>query len=351
MEKAQIVKQYADEEDYELHIIGIPKTIDNDILVTHRCPGYASFAKFIALMTMGLQSDLDSFGLQPGVTRGGRLKEKAVSQIIVGMGRDQGWGVAASLINKLDESYGPHVILTKEGGFNPTLFLDRCQNAWDKYGNLLVVASEGAHDGMGYLAYQLKVEGPNGEKFKVHVDPHKNNSVTDSRLAILLKLLIEENLKIPTEVYDPIKCREEGPGYIMRSHPEIMSAIDFQEAVAVGETAADLAFDAGKSGVMVTLTPNVIETDYTPLENVADPYTGSKNMTKPITSLDTEDKKILSEDGMMIDRDLYMQYISPFLDLNGPNRSEYFRGEGFKFELISARKEWPLEERILEPYV
>lgn len=352
MEKARILEQFAQDRDYELHIIGIPKTVDNDLLVTHRSPGYASFAKQVAINTMGLQADLDSFGYQPGAIKHGPIKEGGVAQVVVFMGRDQGWGAAASIVGKIDESYGPHAILTKEGGFDETRFLDRSQNAWDN-GNLLVTASEGAFDTESnqYLGNQLQVLAYDDDLlFKVHRDPHQNTSVTDSRVAMYLKLLLEKKLGIDTNVYNSFKVREEGPAYLNRDHLEIMSAVDFQDAIAVGERAADLAFGGSSpvDGVMVTLTRTVGETCYTLLENVANPDKGSKAMTKSLDTLDTAERPILSPDGMMIDRELFMNYIGEFIDLNGPNRREVLKPEGFKLPL--ERIVWDLVEKRLPAY-
>jgi len=351
MLKARRIAQYAKERDYELYVTAIPKTVDNDLLVTHRCPGYASFAKQVVITTMSLEADVDSFAIPKYAANSGRIKEGAVAQVVVFMGRDQGWGAAASILGKLYDSYGPHVILTKEGGFNISKFLDKCQNAWDNYGKLLVVASEGVHDGTTYVANYLDISSSlSGLKFKEHTDSFKNTSVTDSRLASFLKILLENKLNIPTEIYKDFKCREEGPSYLERNNLEILSAVDFRDAIAVGEKAADLAF--GKSSpiseVMVTLTPKPGEANYTLLENVADPTKGSKAMTKSIRSLDTPERLILSPDGMMINRGSFMDYISDFIDLNGPNRSELLRGEGFRLPL--AKIDWPLEERLLPHY-
>jgi 6-phosphofructokinase len=351
MEKAIILTQYAKDKDYELHTLGIPKTVDNDLLVTDRCPGYASSAKEVAINTMSLEGDLDSFSIPSYATRGGPLREGAIAQVEVLMGRDHGWLAMASIVGKLDESHGPHVILTKEGGFDHDRFLDRCQNSWDNYGKLLVVASEGTHDGEQYVANYLDAASSKFDlKFLYHEDPHKNVSVTDSRLGLLLKLLLENELNIPTEVYKGFKCREEGPGYLNRDNLEIMSLPDFRDAVAVGERAAELAFGnyGPVSGVMVTLKRGVGETDYTPLDTVADPQMGSKAMTKPITDLDKSGRPILSSDGMMINRDAYVQYIGDKIDLNGPNRREVLGREGFRLPLEPIR--WKLEERKLPPY-
>lgn len=351
MEKAIILEEFARESSWELHVIGIPKTVDNDLLITHRCPGYASFAKQVALHTMSLQGDLDSFGYSEYSSKHEMVKESAVAQVVVFMGRDSGWGAAASLVGKLDESYGPHVLLTKEGGFQMDRFLDRCQNAWDRYGNLMVVASEGAFDGDQYLGNHLEVMAYRHQLlFKVFQDPHKNKSVTDSRLALFLKLLLENRLKIPAKIYNGFKCREEGPGYLQRNHIELFSKVDFEDAIACGRKAADLAFGGFEpmGGVMVTLTHLPGETSYTPLESVADSTKGSRAMTKSITTLDTAEMPVLSTDGMMINRTLLMNYIEDFLDINGPNRHETLRKEGFKLPL--ERLDWRMLPKKLPRY-
>ena len=334
-----------------MHVVGIPKTVDNDLLVTHRSPGYMSFAKQVALDSMSLAGDLDSFTIPRYAWLKGPIKEGAVAQIMVKMGRDQGWGVAPSLIGQRSESDGPHVVLTKEGGFSIDAFLDRAQRAWDRFGKLFIVAAEGAHDGHTYLGNYTDVSVPNlGIAYKTHTDPCKNTSVTDSRLGLFLKLLIENKLNIPANVYKDLKAREEGPDYVGRSDLEILSAVDFHDAILVGGRAADLAFGGSSpiDGIMVTLTHNIGEAGYTPLEEVANLEKGSKKMVKSIRVLDTPEKSIISPDGLMIDKELFVEYAEPFIDLNGPNRSELLRAEGFRLPLPKIN--WTLEERLLPPY-
>ncbi len=350
-EKAIILSEFAKRQSFELHVIGIPKTVDNDLLVTHRCPGYASFAKQVALVTASLQGDLDVFGIPPGAVRGGALREGAVSQVAVFMGRDEGWGAAASVLAKLDDSYGPHVILTKEGGFHMDKFLARCQDAWDRHGNLFVVASEGAHDGLQYLGYHLEVSAPAFHtKFKTHTDAHKNTSVSDGRVALFLKLLIEKELKIDTNVFGSMKARAEGPDYLNRNNLEIMSEPDFRDAQAVGAKAADLAFGASPiDGVMVTLqSEKAGDAGYTPLNTVADSVKGSKAMTKSLKTLGTKERPILVNDGMMVDKELYEKYIAHIVDLHGPNRQQVLQAEGFRIPL--TRIAWPFASRKLPAY-
>ena len=99
---------------------------------------------------------------------------------------------------------------------------------------------------------------------------------------------------------------------------------------------------------MTVLKTNPAQTDWTSLENVANLNKGSSKMTKPLTSLDTRVSRILLDDGMMVNRQLFLQYAEPFVDLNGPNRSELLRKEGYSLPL--ERIIWPLEEKKLEPY-
>ncbi len=349
MEKAMILQEFSEQQGFPLTVVGVPKTVDNDLLATHRCPGYASFAKQVAMNTMSVQADLDSFALPKGAVAGGPIKEGAVAQVLVLMGRDEGWGAAASVMAKIDESYGPHVILTKEGGFNPDKFIARCQEAWNKYGRLLVVAAEGAHDGDTYIGNYLEVNSEKfGLEFKLHQDAHKNTSVTDSRLGLFLKLFIEEKLNINTEVHKALKVREEGPGYINRSHVEVVSAVDIQDAINAGAKAVELAIGEGKGKVMPILTENVGEVSYTELSNVADTVKGSRGMTRPLSSIGKPGRPILSEDGMMVDKELFMEYAEKFVDLNGPNRIELFRAEGMQYPL--PRIDFPIIERKLPAY-
>ncbi|MBI4144109.1 6-phosphofructokinase [Candidatus Woesearchaeota archaeon] len=334
MEKAIILRQFSQEKGIPLYIVGIPKTIDNDLLVTHRCPGYATFAKYLALKVIGMQQDLYSFRTN---TTNCSVKEGGVAQILVSMGRDCGWGAAASVLVN-DECLGPHVVLTPEGGFCEQAFLDKCQNAFDMQKTLFVVASEGVKD-EEYLANNLEVYLKNGLRWKYHKDAHKNNSVTDSRLGLYLKLLLENKLRIPANIFKDFKVRESGPCYSERNHPLILSQYDFQDAVAVGRTAADVAF-SGIGGVMIILVSGVGNTSYTALESVANLGAGSKRMVKNLSCL----KNVLSSDGLMVNAKVMNDYVGSIVDIHGPNRDFLCTG------LPLSRVTWHLVEKKLSIY-
>jgi len=96
---ARIVNELANDAGYELRVVHIPKTIDNDLRTTDHCPGYGSAAKFVACALMG--DDRDNAAI-PGV------------KIDVIMGRHAGWLTAASALGRQDESDGPHLIYLPE---------------------------------------------------------------------------------------------------------------------------------------------------------------------------------------------------------------------------------------------
>jgi 6-phosphofructokinase len=353
MEKAAIISDYAQRMGYEIKVIGVPKTVDNDLLVTHRCPGYATFAKQVAIATMGLDGDMNSFAVNG--YKNGKIKEGGVAQVLGVMGRDQGWGAAASVLGKYSEECAPHIVMTKDGKFELTKFLDKCQNTWDKYGKLMIVTSEGADDDETYLGNYVDIGLSMNEieaKFKTHVDPHKNTNLSDSRVSLFYKMLLENQLKIDTKVYKSFKCREEGPGYRDRNDFVVLSEPDFKDAIAVGRRAVDLILSNGErsTGQMVTLEEGVGDTGYTSLLNVANPETGSKNMVKSMDTLSIPGRHIMGPDGMMIDKELFTDYIGEYVDIDGRNRPEILRSEGFRMTEVPRGTPSPNVEKLLPAY-
>ncbi|MGH2544238.1 MAG: 6-phosphofructokinase, partial [Ardenticatenaceae bacterium] len=83
---------------YDLTVMNVPKTIDNDLVLTDHCPGYGSAARFVALATMGASRDAEAMGIASPIT------------IIEVMGRDAGWLAAAAALAKQEERDGPHFI-------------------------------------------------------------------------------------------------------------------------------------------------------------------------------------------------------------------------------------------------
>ena len=131
MDTIQRIETYCSDQKYELIGIGIPKTVDNDLLVTDHTPGFPSAARYNIL----------------SVLQGGWLGRdmKKVDKFIVyqTIGRDAGWLAASTALAKKDEDDAPHLIYCPERIFSTEDFLSDAEKCISKYGWLSVVVSEG----------------------------------------------------------------------------------------------------------------------------------------------------------------------------------------------------------------
>lgn len=132
---AGIINKIAREQNYELRVFHVPKTIDNDLLVTDHCPGYGSAAKFVAQCFMG--NDADNRSLN-GI------------KIDICMGRNAGWLTAASALARVNPGDGPHLIYLPERSYTLKQILEDIDNVYQKNQRALVSVSEGIADIDGY---------------------------------------------------------------------------------------------------------------------------------------------------------------------------------------------------------
>ena len=225
---------------YEMHVIGVPKTVDNDLPFTDHCPGYGSAAKYIATTVLETGYDLQSVSTKNKVT------------ILEAMGRNAGWLTAAGALAKRSADEAPHLIYLPEVAFDTEQFLQDVQKVYDRLGYVYVVASEGLVDAQG----QYIAAGKTLDAFG-----HAQLSGVGGKL----KQIIEEKLGI--------KARSNILGTAQRSAMHFASLRDAQEAYSSGVQAVKLAMEH-KSGVMVSLerVPGKIYTCNTaevPLEKVA----------------------------------------------------------------------------------
>jgi len=116
MDTADKVQQLALQEGYELYVIGIPKTIYNDLPYTDHCPGYGSAAKFLATTVM--ETDIDLMGL---------LMSKSVTIMEV-MGRNAGWLAASTVLARRRDDDAPHLIYLPEVPFLKEKIPFRCRS-------------------------------------------------------------------------------------------------------------------------------------------------------------------------------------------------------------------------------
>ena len=113
-----------------IRVVGIPKTIDNDIAVTDHAPGFGSAARYLAATVSEVAQDVHALPIHVCV--------------VEAMGRNAGWLAAASALAS-DTGYGPDLIYLPERAFDEEKFLSDVKAVFDRQGCAVVVASEGLH--------------------------------------------------------------------------------------------------------------------------------------------------------------------------------------------------------------
>ena len=221
-ETGHTLQTLADEQGYYLSVVNVPKTIDNDLVLTDHCPGYGSAARFIALAVMGSGRDAEAMRGASPIT------------IMEVMGRDAGWLAASSAMAKRDERDAPHIICVPEVPVTDDEFVSRVQDAYSRYGFCVAVISENVRD-------------PDGHPLGSQDDPWFVDDFGHPYFdgpARYLAGLVSRTLGV--------RARYEKPGTIQRSFIEATSESDLREAEVVGRAAVFAARD-GRRGVMITL--------------------------------------------------------------------------------------------------
>ena len=250
-ETAHIIAEMAKDANYDFCTVHIPKTIDNDLKVTDHCPGFASAARFVALAFMG--DDRDNYALE-GI------------KINVVMGRSAGFLTAASALARQAEGDGPHLIYLPERVFNVASFQQDVRDAMAKYGRCVIAVSEGITDKEGNPI------STSGER-----DSHGNIQLSGSgALGDTLAALVKE--AFPGQ---KVRVRADTFGYLQRSFPTIISAVDAKEAREVGGYAVNHAATTGAPGSVsirrLSSKPYASECFITPLSSVAKEATHMKD--------------------------------------------------------------------------
>lgn len=197
----------------EIKVVGIPKTIDNDIAITDHTPGFGSAARYLAASVREVAEDVKSLPIHVCV--------------IEALGRNAGWITAASALAREKEGDAPHLIYTPERPFHEEEFLEDVKALYEKLGGVVVVVSEG-----------LKKE--DGSPI---VDPifQTDRAVYYGDVSAHLANLVVKRLGI--------KARSEKPGLCGRASIAWQSSVDRDEAQLAGQEALRLAVE-GHTGVM-----------------------------------------------------------------------------------------------------
>jgi 6-phosphofructokinase len=222
MRGAQIVSDVCKAAGLDIQIIGVPKTIDNDIAATDRCPGYGSAARYLAVSTRELAADIRS--LPQPVT------------ILETMGRSVGWLAAATVLARQEEDDAPHMIYVPEVPFETDSFLANLDSIVTAHGWAVVVVAEGIRNVDGSLVYEMR----------------------DAALADSLKRPmtggVAQHLAGVVGRQLGLRCRSEKPGLLGRASMALVSPQDLADANLVGAAGVQALVD-GQSGVMVALQP------------------------------------------------------------------------------------------------
>lgn len=198
-----------------VNVIGIPKTIDNDIAVTDHCPGYGSAARYIASTVAEIAQDVRAMPIHVCV--------------VEAMGRNAGWVTGAAALAKTDDgAVGPHLIYLPEAAFDEDAFLAEVEAHYKRLGSVVAVVSEGLKYANGEYVGGIVFENDRS-KYYGDVSAKLAQTVT-KRLGI--------------------KARNEKPGIAGRASIAYQSQTDRDEAVLAGREAVRAAL-AGESGVMI----------------------------------------------------------------------------------------------------
>ena len=232
----------ADELGYDLRVMAVPKTIDNDLPVTDHCPGYGSIARFVAQSTQDAGLDTEA------------MKRYDPVKLIEVMGRDAGWVAAASALGKKNPQDAPHLIYMPEVTFDEARFLEDVKAVHQEVGYVVAVLTETVRDERGQVV---------GSEKPYFVDPF-GHGYYDSPAAYLCRVISREL---------GLRARFDKPGTIQRMSMELSSATDLEEAYTAGQMAVRYALE-GHTDQMVVLvrepgTEYRCTTDSAPLTAIA----------------------------------------------------------------------------------
>lgn len=274
---------FAEAHDYELRVVGVPKTIDNDLMATDHTPGFGSAAKYVAITMKEILRDVSVYNM------------KAVTIVEI-MGRDAGWLTASAALTKLSGGECAHLIYLPECAFDAEAFINSITEIQKEHPAVLVAISEGIKFSDGrYVG-----EGLAGRK----VDAFGH--VALSGAGRVLEQLVKERLgcKVRSiELNLPQRCA---------SHSA--SATDIAESAGVGFAAVRAAV-SGNTGVMMTI-------DRLPGEEYAVSF-GSANIAEIANEVKRVPREYINADGNGI-TDECINYLAPLI--RGEVKIEYENG-------------------------
>ena len=271
MDTCDKVSRFMEKSGYECRVIGVPKTIDNDLYNTDHCPGFGSAAKYIATACAEVYKDAHVY-------------DTGMIVIIEIMGRHAGWLAASSALASL-VGCGPDLIYLPERDFDMDDFIARASAIYREKGNCIVAVSEGIHYADGSFVSEAKTSATDGF-----------GHAQLGGLASLLSAVIKERTGA--------KVRGIELSLLQRCAAHIASKADVEEAFLAGKVAVESAV-AGESGKMVAFKRECADGKYVCVPTLV-----------PLTSVANFEKKVplewIAEDGAGVKGE-FIDYALPLI--------------------------------------
>ena len=217
MDTCNKISKYMQKVGYDCRVMGVPKTIDNDLFGTDHCPGYASAAKYIATSIMEVYQDAHVY-------------DTGMIVVVEIMGRHAGWLAAASALAG-EYGAGPDLIYLPETDFSMPQFIEDVKRVYNEKGNCIVAVSEGIHYEDGGFVSEAKVAANDGF----------GHAQLGGLAAILAQVLKEET---------GAKVRGIELNLLQRCAAHLASETDIEESYMAGKVAVENAVN-GINGRMI----------------------------------------------------------------------------------------------------
>lgn len=234
MDTVSKLSRYAASISSDIRFMGLPKTIDNDLVLTDHTPGFGSAAKYVASTVREIAIDASVYDNKQSVT------------IVEIMGRHAGWLTAASALARKFKNDNPVLIYLPEVAFDQDAFIEKIKSSLETTSNLVVCISEGIHTADGTFICELGSE--------VGVDTFGHKMLTGS--GKYLENLVKERLGV--------KVRSVELNVSQRCSSAMLSKTDQKEAIASGSFGVTAAIK-GETGKMVAFkrqSPLTLDADY-----------------------------------------------------------------------------------------
>lgn len=213
------LSKYVEKINSDVKIMGVPKTIDNDLPCTDHTPGFGSAAKYIATTVREICCDCAVYDI------------KSVTIVEI-MGRHAGWLTAAACLAETSDNFGPDLIYLPEKPFDTEKFIEKVKDLTDKKGSIVVCVSEGIKNADGVFICE--------EVNKVALDAFGHKTLSGT--AKVLENLVRDTLGI--------KARGVEINISQRCASHLASKTDLDESFEIGKNAVSFAL-LGHTGEMM----------------------------------------------------------------------------------------------------